>query len=749
MISRLSLIILLTAAFSVSSIQAAQPPTRESVPEVRLLVDISGSMKQNDPQNLRRPALNLVARLLPDGYRGAIWTFGRMVNPLVPAGPVDEHWRSLVSSQVDQIRSVALFTNIGGVLEAASADLKAGASGEGIHFILLTDGMVDISEDPAVNAKERARILTQVIAPIRRSGARLHTIALSQNADTSLMRSLALETGGLFSVAESSEALSRIFLQALDQAVPSEQVPLENNLFTIDESVREFTALAFLKADGPPVQLVDPNGQSYRQDTHPEFVNWYKDQGYELITVTKPVPGDWRLEAEVQPGSRVTLVTDLRMQVSPLPPNFFPGDLLELAAAFYEGEQLITAPDFLGLIDVDVTISNQADLSGTKRISAAGQPPADGYYRDVIRRLPEMGRYAVRVTADGKTYRRQHTQLVQLNSPIDVELEGQGYGYRLVVIQRSPRIVGDRSQVMVTVDGPDGSRVIRPLPYDRESRRWAVDLEPFGGNGRYEAQLSVEGVVDGGQAFEFKPAPVALEYPRALERLGEYRSILNEEDVGQLVEEVAEAIAPTEPEVLPTIPDPLVQSAQSPIAAPAEDEVDLLSNEDAEAGTEMGQAQILIWSAAGLGILLLISGLGLWIYSRRTANSEDDVAVPAKEEKAASKTELDTQPQSKEQLEPVVATPIEPEPALHTSWPEEQVASGKEMEMYGAVDESQVEDAEEEAVDGRTPEEIADAILAENQLMASVKEEEYGMEDLDLSEIDALSAPAPEEENKR
>ena len=48
------------------------------------MIDISGSMKQTDPQNLRKPAMDLIVRLLPDKSRAGVWTFGNTVNMLMP-----------------------------------------------------------------------------------------------------------------------------------------------------------------------------------------------------------------------------------------------------------------------------------------------------------------------------------------------------------------------------------------------------------------------------------------------------------------------------------------------------------------------------------------------------------------------------------------------------------------------------------------------------------------------------------------
>ena len=45
-------------------------------PDVRILIDISGSMKQSDPTNLRAPALELIVQLLPPGSKAGVWLFG-------------------------------------------------------------------------------------------------------------------------------------------------------------------------------------------------------------------------------------------------------------------------------------------------------------------------------------------------------------------------------------------------------------------------------------------------------------------------------------------------------------------------------------------------------------------------------------------------------------------------------------------------------------------------------------------------
>ncbi len=57
----------------------ADPGNVALKPDLRLLIDVSGSMKESDPDNLRAPALELIVRLLPEGARAGVWTFGESV----------------------------------------------------------------------------------------------------------------------------------------------------------------------------------------------------------------------------------------------------------------------------------------------------------------------------------------------------------------------------------------------------------------------------------------------------------------------------------------------------------------------------------------------------------------------------------------------------------------------------------------------------------------------------------------------
>ena len=78
-------------------------------PDVRVVIDVSGSMKQNDPNNLRQPALELLVQLLPEGSKAGVWTFGRYINMMVPHRPVTGQWRETATKKSSGINSLGLF----------------------------------------------------------------------------------------------------------------------------------------------------------------------------------------------------------------------------------------------------------------------------------------------------------------------------------------------------------------------------------------------------------------------------------------------------------------------------------------------------------------------------------------------------------------------------------------------------------------------------------------------------------------
>ncbi|MDX1551613.1 MAG: vWA domain-containing protein [Marinobacter sp.] len=646
------LVVLVSLPFAVSAQQAStqQAPVLElpDHADIRIIVDISGSMKANDPDNLRQPAVRLLARMLPEGASAGVWTFGQYVNMLVPHGDVNDGWRAQAVERSGQINSVALRTNLGEALRVASDPYLTG-SGEldNTDFILLTDGKVDIADDAGANEKERERILGSRLDDLQGRGATIHTVALSDEADLALLETLAAETGGSYSLARSAEALTRAFLKALNTAVPQQQIPIEGNGFTVDEGVEEFTALIF-RADEEPAAtrelgLVSPGGEEATAGSVADNTRWVRETEYDLITVTAPAAGKWQINGELGEGSRVTVVSDLRMVVSPVPPTFTASEPIAVRIAFFEDDKKIDNPDFLGVIDVRLTLTSDDDRSGTKTLSGE-MPPEDGVYTDDIARLPDEGEYEIDIVADGQTFSRRFSAVTRFVLP-----EGE--------------------EAPVTAQPAETLAEAAPEPASEPEPELAPEPEP-------------------------EPEPPVAEEPAAGE---------SPIDISQVEE--TESL-------------PVVESEDS-----------------------AGFPLWIMATAGGLGILV-VAGVSFLVVRRKKSEAGEEPPVIAAEEQGEEEGDEEARgeehPEVEEEIPVAVAEP-EHEPEME---PESEPESEPEPEPQEEVPEdgipvadAEVEEPELEAEPEPEPEPEQ---KSEDELSEDEEDDEFGLEDFDLSEFDDL-----------
>ncbi|ARU57385.1 von Willebrand factor type A (vWA) domain-containing protein [Oleiphilus messinensis] len=725
--------------FNALPVSAADGPS-----DVRVLIDISGSMKKNDPNNLRIPAVNLLTELVPDGSTAGIWTFGQYVNMLVKHQKVDDLWRKMAKNKAKEINSVALYTNIGGAVETASDDFYKSESFENTHFILLTDGVVDIDRDPDKNLSERNRILSDVLSRISDRGARIHTVALSQNADLSLMEKLAVKTGGLAEVANSSEDLTRIFVRALDQAVPAEEVPLEGNTFDIDSSVEELTALIFKKPGSQPTRIIEPDDNGYSKGQKPDYVDWYSDKGYDLVTIKQPLEGQWRIEADLLPDSRVTVVSNLSMEVAQLPSNFFAGQTLHMEVAFKEGESTIVNPDFLKLIDVDLNIQTEDGKSGTKRLSKAEAPPENGIFEDNISKLRREGRYIVNVLADGKTFKRKHRQVITLRSPLNLEMivakDDRGESiYRLVIAPQNKEIDTDKTKIVTKIKAPDGNNLIKTVPFNKASGNWELDIFPNKGDGKYVVQLKVKGVTTDGGEFTFAPRSFDAVYPievgaQAIQSIPEPE----ESEPDSAVED-----DPDQPDE-PASVDEADESVIAPINVPEtleQESPDVTGNESDDAAPEEQPDWLLIGAAAGGGLLLLAGALFAFLKMRKGKQKGDETQERGSDDPELGDTDTFDEPDESLPEAAPVAAPAKQEPVLEI--PEEDSLDDIDDQLdfvddqeFGMTDDT----AELEQM-------VADAAEEASQAAEDIEEQEFAQEpEMKMDVEDAIDLDDPGDE---
>ncbi|MCB1802509.1 MAG: VWA domain-containing protein, partial [Gammaproteobacteria bacterium] len=572
--------------------------------DVRVLIDISGSMRQNDPDNLRRPALRMLAGLMQPGTRAGVWTFARWVNNLVPVADVDAAWKKRTQSLSEQISSPGQFTNIEDVLERASRDWEGAPATHARHLVLLTDGMVDVSKNPDDNAQSRARILDTLLPRLKQAEVKIHTIALSERADHALMQRLAGETGGWYQQVESADQLQRAFLKMFETVGKPDAIPLQDNRFVVDGSINEATVLVFSKPGAPAVVLRSPAGDEYTDSDLTAGVAWSRDQGYDLITIAAPQKGEWNLQADVDPDNRVMIVTDLKLQTSEIPTHLAVGEQAHIEAYLNNRGQLVDRQAFLRLLEVRADAIT-ADGSDPQPLNDAGEDgdatARDGRYSMQFDESRPHANLELLVSVDSPTFMREKRFRLAIHEVAEAAVETVESGLRFT-LQTNVAVLQDGAEVSAWQEDAAGQRLQLTLTGDGKGA-WAGDLS--------DPQAAVYAEVTG------------------TSRLG---NLLNRRIGPIMPPGVPAPVAQPEPEPAPAVAE-VVESppvVEMPVPEPAVEPESVADPEPAaeqEPETESWVMPAIVFG--GFNLLLMIGGGVWWWLRRRRAAPDDDLDLDA------------------------------------------------------------------------------------------------------------------------
>lgn len=377
----------------------AQPV--EENPDVRVIIDVSGSMRTNDPDQLAASALELLTLLLPEGTSAGVWTFGERVDSPLPLGEVDADWRAEAAALRPALVDYQQHTDI----EAAVREAAEAPANGWRHLVLLTDGMIDLpptrGAKPEVDVASRRTLLMELAPALAASGVVVHAIAFSDAADLALVERLSRATGGLPALAQSPESLLSAFVDIVERIFPADRVPLVDGRFSIEPGVEAFSALLFHGADAAPVTLVAPDGSRHDAQNPPHDGHWQVEPRFDLVRVSDPAPGEWRLEGEFGSDSRIEVFGAVSLQLATLPAVLYPGLVLSLEAWLARGgEPWQAAPEDLAII------TTLLDADDTALVEVSLERQGERFVGELT--VPEFaGAARLRVQAEGQGVVRQ------------------------------------------------------------------------------------------------------------------------------------------------------------------------------------------------------------------------------------------------------------------------------------------------------------------------------------------------------
>jgi Tol biopolymer transport system component/murein DD-endopeptidase MepM/ murein hydrolase activator NlpD len=267
--------------------QQAEPVT------VVLIIDSTGSMRDNDPTNLRRQAAKVFIDTARVGDRIAIVAFDASAEVLSALRTIEtDADRSALKAAVDLVDSSGT-TNLNRGLDAGYAQLQNDASTARKVALLLTDGLQEANEP----YYQRSHLQYQA------RGWAVYAIGLSDNVDELLLAKIAADTKGTYSQLQKAADLQSKYFE-VSQLLNKGSMLLQQRqmLANGDQSslavavpAQQTSASFFVAWPGSNVQttLTSPTGRLISPAQLGSNVQHSKGATYELYTVAYPEPGKW------------------------------------------------------------------------------------------------------------------------------------------------------------------------------------------------------------------------------------------------------------------------------------------------------------------------------------------------------------------------------------------------------------------------------------------------------------------------
>jgi Mg-chelatase subunit ChlD len=380
------------------------------------ILDCSGSMKQTDPQDLRKPATELIVSLLGPKDRVGLVGFGGSAQTLISLTDNIPANQKLFSSAIQKhITSQELHTNLSEAAKKGYEEIKGSSRGTKI-LLLMSDGQMDLGS----KEKDAAALneLFSLIPELTKANIKLYTVAFTDLSDQKLLADLAEKTRGFFQLAKTDKDLHVIFSSIFEQVKLPDTVPLEGNTFLIDKEIQDVTVL-ITKQGGTATRLIDPNQKELVYGNLPGNIDWQKTNVFDLITIKNPLPGRWKVQLSTKEGNKIFIVTDLVLKTSFSQNQVYPGQETTLEAWLERRDKRVGEKKFLESIFFMAHIKDptgnhvKINLYPTE---TGDHPDKKGIYSNRFT-FKQPGDYTIRIIVDGKTFKRELIRQVKVSSP--------------------------------------------------------------------------------------------------------------------------------------------------------------------------------------------------------------------------------------------------------------------------------------------------------------------------------------------
>jgi hypothetical protein len=351
--------------------KAQEPALVENV-SVVLVIDSSGSMKTNDPTDLRFTAAKLFISLLDIGDLVGVINFASKSQVLVDLVGIEaEGEKGPLMKKLEGIEAKGN-THMLGAMRDALALLSKDTSPNDKFVIFLTDGEPHPDNWKTMSEDERRSYIEETLKVAGEIGWPILSIALTEEADVPFLEDVAKASKGRVFFAATSKELPEVYEEVFghlkDRTIFGPgfvDAPTSVEL-AIDPFVKK-VSFVVTKPEAVTVSVLTPGEKAL--DLDDPRVARFVDPRFETITVEDPAPGKWRVELGGSGEAHVKAIVKSRLRIlSPLPFSPHPKDKPMLVAASLnelqpDGSYKLLVGDWIFLAELTTPTGEEISLT--------------------------------------------------------------------------------------------------------------------------------------------------------------------------------------------------------------------------------------------------------------------------------------------------------------------------------------------------------------------------------------------------
>lgn len=134
------------------------------------------------------------------------------------------------------------------------------------------------------------------------------------------------------------------------------QIPYFDNRFRIDPHIKEVKLIFYRQRGSTPIILVQPDGSKLKINDLPTdgSIEWFDESTFDLIKIKSPMAGPWQAIGQISPDSQILVVSEIHIEVEPLPEILLSGETFKVTARLLNGKDALDDPLFRPVVNLDI-----------------------------------------------------------------------------------------------------------------------------------------------------------------------------------------------------------------------------------------------------------------------------------------------------------------------------------------------------------------------------------------------------------